>query len=173
MSDPVNTTGLASEAGSPSSGAVGGSVPSFTWRHAHKLDGQKRVTFPSDWRPGSPEVCFTLVLWPHPHSGRKFGFINGLTPQRFQALQAKLDQAGQGDQKAGALRRAIFANSISLPLDPAGRLCVPPRMADEIGLTKDVLFVGAGGEFQIWDPATFQKCTDAEAALAADAYNLI
>jgi MraZ protein len=134
------------------------------------LDPQKRVSFPSEWRPSEPKVLYTLVLWPHVAAERKFGYINGLTQRRFQELLAKLERSGLGDQRAGALRRAIFGNSTTLPLDVAGRLVLPSRMAEAIGLQREVLFVGVGADFQIWDPDLYEKCTTAEAALAADAY---
>ncbi len=155
------------------SGAAGGDWASFKWRHTHKLDGQKRVAFPAIWRPKDPLIEFTLILWPHHHSGRKHGFILGMVPERFRQLQDKLAAGGLGDDRTGTLRRAIFYNCTSMRLDPAGRLCLPADMADAIGLQKEVLFAGGGADFEIWDPATFLRCEQADAATAAEAFKLL
>lgn len=150
-----------------------GGLPAFTWQYTYKLDSQKRVAFPSEWRPADPKTLFTLVLWPHQGAGRNHAYVYGLSQRRFQELLAKLEKAGMGDARAGALRRAIFGNSTTMPLDASGRLVLPVRMADAIGLNKEVLFVGTGADFEIWDPGLYEKCTLSEAALAADAYTTL
>ncbi|HRI15999.1 MAG TPA: hypothetical protein PLX89_23625 [Verrucomicrobiota bacterium] len=170
MPDPASSSGVTPGTAVASFETSIRAPAPFTWQYTYKLDPQKRVAFPSEWRPTDPQILFTLVLWPHAGAERKFGYINGLSQRRFQELLAKLEKSGLGDARAGALRRAIFGNSHTLPLDVAGRLVLPARMAEAIGLQKEVLFVGAGAEFQIWDPDLYEKCTAAEAPLAADAY---
>jgi MraZ protein len=147
----------------------------FTWNFDHKMDGQKRVQFPAVWRPSEAEPRYTLVLWPHPHlqPEREFACIMGLTPKQFEAMQEKMESNGLGNRQVAALRRKIFHNSFELTLDPAGRLCLPPKMAAQIGLDKDVHFVGAGGHFELWDPELFEKCSKADEALAAAAYETL
>ncbi len=147
--------------------------PSFMWQHEHKLDAQKRVSFPAEWRSADPNLSFILVLWPHPNSGRKFGFIKGLPEKRYRKVQAKLDQAAFGDPGAAALKRQLVGNAMPVKVDPAGRLSIPPRMADQAGLKKEVIFLGAGGEFEIWDPQLLDQCTQGEAGLASQAYGMI
>jgi len=147
-------------AGSPDR-PVDGVLPAFTWQYTYKLDAQKRVAFPNEWRPADPRTLFTLILWPHRAAGRNHAYVYGLSQRRFQDLLAKLEKA---------LRRAIFGNSTTMPLDASGRLVLPVRMADAIGLQKEVLFVGTGADFEIWDPSLHEICTRAESDLAADAY---
>lgn len=174
MSDSTST---ANGNSAPSGGVLSTKAAEqrFTWNFDHKLDGQKRVQFPASWRLPNPEAAearYTLVLWPHPHlqPEREFGFIMGLTPKQFEAMLAKMEVEGLGNRQAAALRRRIFHNSFDLAIDPAGRLCLPPKMAAQVGLDKDAHFVGAGGHFEIWDPATFEKCTKADDGIAAEAY---
>ena len=164
---------------SPASGASPSTKSAeqrFTWNFDHKLDGQKRVQFPAKWSPPDPETRYTLVLWPHPHlqPEREFAYIMGLTPKQFDAMLDKMERQSLGNRQVAALRRKIFHNSFELAVDPAGRLCLPPKMAAQIGLDKEAHFVGAGGHFEIWDPATFEKCSKADDSLAAEAYeNLV
>lgn len=171
MPDPAPNNGPTPSEPVPSDRTVDGTSPAFTWQYTYKLDAQKRVAFPAEWRPADPGTLFTLVLWPHKGAGRNHAYVYGLTQRRFHDLLSKLEKAGMGDARAGALRRAIFGNSTTMALDPSGRLVLPARMADAIGLQKEVLFVGTGADFEIWDPELYEKCTQAEADLAADAYN--
>lgn len=170
MPDPAASSGLPPTEDGASERTPDGSHPAFTWQYVYKLDAQKRVAFPSEWRPTDPQTLFTLVLWPHQGSGRNYAYVYGLTQRRFHELRAKLEKTGMGDTRAGALRRAIFGNSTTIPLDPSGRLVLPVRMADAVGLQKEVLFVGTGADFEIWDPALYEKCTQADAGVTADAY---
>ncbi|MBX3733845.1 MAG: hypothetical protein KF791_14785 [Verrucomicrobiae bacterium] len=175
MPEPATNAGESDAKASvgPGSAGAGVSWTSFTWRHTHKLDGQKRVAFPAAWKPRDPEVEFTLLLWPHPHAERKYGYILGLLPDRFRKLQEKLAEGGLANHRTGALKRAIFPNCAAMRLDPAGRLCLPADMADAVGLQKEVLFSGVGADFEIWDPATFHRCQQAESPIADEAFNLL
>ncbi len=173
MSESTNN---ASES-SPSTGVSASAlVPSgeqrFTWNFDHKLDGQKRVQFPANWRPQDPETKYMLVMMPHSHmqSEREFAYVMGLTRRQFEAMLERMDRQNLGNRQAGAVRRKLFHNTFELSVDPAGRLCLPPKMAAQTGLDKEAHFVGAGTHFEIWDPAIFEKCTKADDALAAEGY---
>ncbi len=154
-------------------GMLSGDDLTFTWRHTHKLDAQKRVSFPAEWRPADPNFTFTLLLWGHPSAGRKFAFIKGLPQPRFRQLLSRVDSGTHGDEEVNAMRRRLFSNSIILKLDPTGRLCLPPQMATDANLNKDVIFLGAGGEFEIWDPELHEKCMAADEAAASKAITKI
>ncbi len=154
-------------------GTLSGEELTFTWRHTHKLDAQKRVSFPAEWRPVDPNFTFTLLLWRHPSIERKFAFIKGLPQDRFKQLLKQVDPATKGDEVINAMRRRLFNNAVILKLDQAGRLCLPPQMAVDANLSKDVIFAGAGGEFEIWDPDLYEKCMEADDTLASKAINTI
>ena len=159
----------------PAKGTVGldEDEPNFEWRHVHRLDAQGRVQFPASWRPAmSGDTKFTLVIWQHQTTKRKY--IMGLTQKPYQRLASQLEAMGLGDPRASALRRRVLGNALTLSLDPAGRVCLPPDMVKDASLLKDVQFVGGGkGHFQVWDPETFKQCCDAEEAVADEAYTLI
>jgi division/cell wall cluster transcriptional repressor MraZ len=159
-------------------GESGGGVM-YTWRHEHKLDAQCRVAFPAAWRPGKgadgkeAPTKFMLIVWTHTHSGSKFNFIRGLPGDRARWIQAKLDKEAIGDSRAAALRRKIYANAIELSLDQANRLVLPPSMVKDAGIGKDVIFVGTGSDWELWNPQLFAEASKSEETLANDAYSIV
>lgn len=179
MSDTsTSAPGRSLEIMTPSSAEVG---VSFTWRHELKLDSQARVSFPGAWRPkdvvaktgetaeGAVKEAgprFMLILWTHTKSTKKHKYIKGLTPVGAKLLLSKLDSQPLGAQEAGALRRKLFGNAIELSLDGNARLCLPPTMAREAGLTKDAVFLGTGGDFEIWEPTRLAEALSDEEELA-------
>lgn len=149
--------------------------PLFTWNFDHRMDPQKRVQFPAAWRSAAIGTRFVMVLWPHhqvaPES--EFALIKGLPPKRYRQWVAQVSKMGIGNPKVAAFRRRLFHSSIELELDPAGRLCLPPKMATAIGLSKEVHFVGAGDHFELWDHAAFVRCTRADGGVALEAYETL
>lgn len=147
--------------------------PRFTSTFEPKLDTQKRAQFPVPWRPADPGTTFMLVLWPHDKvkPEKEFGFIKGLTMRQFDVMMDKLEAKRAGGKDVGAARRKIYGNASEITVDPAGRLCLPPKFAAKIGLGTEARFVGAGSHFEIWDPAIFKTCTEAESDLADEGYD--
>jgi MraZ protein len=158
-------------AGAPSSSLSGW----YTWSYDHRMDTQKRVQFPADWRNSKTPSQFVLIMWPHAHlkGEREFAFIKGVTPQKFSSLVEQVSTKGIGEDDTGAFRRQIFRSSIQVELDPAGRLCLPPKMVAETGMKKDVHFVGAGDHFELWDKEIFDRCSQADRAVALGAYKTL
>ena len=146
--------------------------PWFTWNFEHRLDPQKRVQFPAVWRTSEAMSRFMLILWPHPHlkGQREFAFIKGILPSKFRSLVEQMASRPVGDDDASATRRRLVSTSLQIDLDPAGRLCLPPRMASEVGLAKDVLFVGNGDHFELWNKEIFEQCSLADKEVAIGAY---
>ena len=46
-------------------------------------------------------------------------------------------------------------------------------MAADANLSKEVIFAGAGGEFEIWEPDLYEKCMAAEEVIASNAISKI
>lgn len=144
---------------------------SFTWRHLHKIDGQGRISFPSAWRPKEKDVApkYMLILWRHNPAVGKYQFIKGLPEPRYRRLQQEIDAKPIGDHGTAALRRRIFGNAVQLQVDGSGRLGLPPEMATAANIKREAMFVGTGGEFEIWDPQAYAESETLDQPLADEA----
>ena len=145
----------------------------FTYHYTHTLDPQKRVQFPAPWRPKDPSTEFALVVWWHEKTNRENAYLRGLPMARYEAMETKLDNMMLGDQGATALRRRLYSGLVMLPIDSGGRLCLPKDLCDQIGLQKEVFFLGVGSEFEVWDPKLYAECAHAEGDLAKQNFGRI
>ena len=54
-------------------------------------------------------------------------------------------------------RRFFFGNAFSVAKDGQGRLLIPPKLIEHAGLRKDVVVVGLGRWFEIWDKQAYTE----------------
>lgn len=67
------------------------------------------------------------------------------------------------------LQASLFAGTVDVPYDPSGRIILPPRLKRRADIADLALFVGMGGEFQVWNPQIALKSkSPALRELAAD-----
>jgi MraZ protein len=67
------------------------------------------------------------------------------------------------------LQASLFAGTVDVPYDPSGRIIMPPRLKRRADIGELALFVGMGGDFQIWNPQVALKSESRQLReLAAD-----
>ena len=52
-------------------------------------------------------------------------------------------------------KRIFLGNAMDVELDGTGRVLVSPELRQAAGLTKEVLLMGMGTHFELWDKATY------------------
>ena len=52
---------------------------------------------------------------------------------------------------------SVLSESVSLNFDGEGRVTIPEKMLKHAKIKSNIVFVGLGKIFQIWDPASFEK----------------
>ena len=55
------------------------------------------------------------------------------------------------------LQRLFHGQSFPTSVDETGRLVLPAKLRDKIGLTGEAFFIAAGDTFQIWKPETYES----------------
>jgi MraZ protein len=61
------------------------------------------------------------------------------------------DQLNQLSGAQMPIRRLIVGHAEELEIDSAGRILIPPRLRTLAHLTKEVVLVGMGNKFEVWD----------------------
>lgn len=64
------------------------------------------------------------------------------------------------------LQRLFHGQSFPTAVDETGRLVLPAKLRQKIGLEAEAFFIAAGDTFQIWRPETY----DAEEAAKTEAW---
>lgn len=67
-------------------------------------------------------------------------------------------------------KRIFLGNAQDVDMDGTGRVLVAPELRQAVGLTKEVVLLGMGNHFELWDRATYEA-QEAE-AMQADMPNV-
>ena len=111
------------------------------------LDAKGRLAVPTKHREAMQLECAgNLVLTAHPHCCLL------LYPQpAWEPIQAKMMALSSFDKQSSALQRLLVGFAEDVVLDSAGRLLVSPVLRDFAGLDKEVMLVGQGSHFELWN----------------------
>jgi MraZ protein len=138
--------------------------------YRHGVDEKRRVQIPAKWRPTEPDVEFTLVLWPKSQAGP---CVRVLPPEQMASLMKDIKAMPNTDPNKVVLKRFIGSESVQVPLDKAGRICLPEAMATAVGITHEAVLVGLLDRFEIWSPEGYEKVKAADAVMAPEAFKLM
>lgn len=86
-----------------------------------------------------------LTLTKHPHGCLLF------FPR--PVWESHRDQIAAWPMSARAWQRIFLGNACDVEMDSAGRILISPELRQAVGLTRDVMLLGMGTHFEIWDAA--------------------
>jgi MraZ protein len=111
------------------------------------LDVKGRLAVPAKHRDALHALSAGhLVLTAHPHRCLL------LYPQpAWDPIQAKMMALSSFDKQSSALQRLLVGFAEDLEMDSAGRLLVSPVLRDFSGIEKQVMLVGQGSHFELWN----------------------
>jgi len=81
-----------------------------------------------------PDQC--LLLYPLPE---------------WEVIQQKLDALTNIDKRVRDLQRRLTGHAVDTEMDAAGRVLVSPELREYAHLEKDVMLVGQGKKFELWN----------------------
>lgn len=118
----------------------------FQGASALNLDAKGRMAVPSKHRDALTVQCEgRLTLTKHPH-----GCLL-LFPR--PTWESHREQIAAWPMSARAWQRIFLGNASDVELDSAGRILVAPELRTAVGLTREVMLLGMGSHFEIWDAA--------------------
>jgi MraZ protein len=126
----------------------------------HTLDAKNRLTVPSRFRSALAGTVF-LVKGAEP-------CLSLYPAETYDAMaQAALAEMNPLSSQKRDFARLFYANAMSMELDGAGRIMLPPRFMEHVGIaSRDVVVAGAGDCLEVWD-RTRWEAYDAELAQRA------
>ncbi len=122
--------------------------------HSYRsIDPKGRLMLPPEFRD---------VLLKDDPSGRlmlaKFdNCVVGYTLSEWSAIEAKFAQIKNPNRKVRDFMRFFIGGAQEVEMDRQGRVLVPQSLRGYAHLDKDVVLVGVGFKFEIWDKAGFEE----------------
>ncbi len=138
--------------------------------YRHGVDEKRRLQIPAKWRPTTAGIELTLVLWPKPKEGP---CLRVLPPKQMASLMKDIDAMPNSDPNKVVLKRFIGSESVQVPLDKTGRICLPEGMARAAGIGEEAVLVGLLDRFEIWSPERYEKVKASDAVMAQEAFKLM
>ena len=118
----------------------------FQGPSALNLDAKGRMSIPAKHRDALAVLCEGRVtVTRHPH-----GCLL-LFPRPTWELHR--EQIASWPMAARSWQRIFLGNAIDVDMDSAGRILVAPELRAAVGLQRDVMLLGMGSHFEIWDAA--------------------
>jgi MraZ protein len=122
----------------------------FQGSSALTLDAKGRVSIPTRHRDAlmmqaegrltltrHPDGC--LLIYPRP------------------TWEVKREQIAAFPMQARALQRLLLGNAQDVELDSAGRILIAPELRTAAALTREVMLLGLGAHFELWDAAVLAQ----------------
>jgi len=127
------------------------------------LDGKGRLAIPTKYRDLLNQRCGgrlvvtldpsnCLLLYPFPD---------------WEPIEKKLNALPSFNPVNRMMQRILVGSASDVEMDGAGRILLPALLRDRARLDKDVVLVGQGNKFEIWNAADWQTQFDAAEQLPA------
>jgi MraZ protein len=112
------------------------------------LDAKGRMTMPTRYRTQLPielkeQLVVTidtedkcLLLYPFPI---------------WEEIEKKIENLPSFNQVTRRIQRLLIGHATELEMDSSGRLLLPPLLREYANLDKNVMLIGQGKRFEIWD----------------------
>ena len=68
-----------------------------------------------------------------------------------------IDSLNPFEEKRDYFATSVLSESVSMQFDGEGRVLISEKLLKHADIKNNVLFVGLGKTFQIWDPKNFNK----------------
>lgn len=122
----------------------------FLGEYSHRLSEGNRLALPKKIRA---EISGNEVIL----AGGFESCIAGFDRKKWEEIAKKQLEVPLYEAKGRVLRRQMFANAIVLPIDAQGRVVLPQSLTSWAGIKEEVVVLGAGDHFEIWDSKKWQE----------------
>ncbi|MCB8878810.1 division/cell wall cluster transcriptional repressor MraZ [Acidisoma cellulosilytica] len=140
----------------------------FLGSHLNRLDAKGRVSVPAAFRTAlrsfgaATEGSVSMILRP----SHKYPCVEAWPQAVFDKLAQQLDRYELFSPEYDNLAAAIYADAYPIESDREGRIILNEMLTSHAGVSDNVVFMGTGPIFQIWEP-------EAARARAAEARQIV
>ena len=127
-----------------------------------KVDGKGRMSIPARFRrifeAGDPDWKPTdrtrMIVVYGPENWKKLEFY---TVEAAERIDDEIDQLPRGSQERIWLETLMNGLATEAEIDTDGRLVLPQKLRDKIGLDDGAFFTSKGDFIEVWSPANYSE----------------
>lgn len=120
--------------------------------YAHVVDSKGRMFLPSKFRTKLGEQVYLAKVLDN--------CVSIFSDASFHKFMEKIENHPNVVTMGRGLTRKISSSVSVSDVDAQGRVLIPLKLREEIGLGKSVVVVGMGDRAEIWDPEEYKKSLD-------------
>ena len=126
----------------------------FLSSYENKIDKKGRVSVPASFRSHLNSLGYnSFISYPSfNHSA-----LEACSQDRKEKLSKTIDTLNPFEEKRDFFATSVLSESENLIFDTEGRVSISNKLLSHAKIKGNVLFVGLGKTFQIWEPKNFEK----------------
>ena len=126
----------------------------FLSSYENKIDKKGRVSVPATFRSHLSSIGYNgFVSYP----SFNHAALEACSQDRIEKLSNTIDSLNPFEEKRDFFATSILSESENLHFDTEGRVSISEKLLNHAKIKNNVLFVGLGKTFQIWEPSNFEK----------------
>ncbi|MCU9849614.1 division/cell wall cluster transcriptional repressor MraZ [Defluviimonas sp. WL0024] len=148
----------------------------FRGSDTYKVDAKGRVSIPAPFRrvieasdPDWKEGLRPNIVIVYGDAGQDW--LEVYTMKAIEEIDEQIEDMQRGSPQRLWLEELMHGQSIEAQIDDDGRLTLPQKLREKIGLTSEAFFISAGDYFKIWKPETYQDKAGARTRKLAAQYD--
>jgi len=120
----------------------------------NKIDKKGRVSVPATFRSYLNTLGYNgFISYPSfNHSA-----LEACSQDRIEKLSSTIDSLNPFEEKRDYFATSVLSESESHQFDTEGRVSISEKLLNHANIKNNILFVGLGRTFQIWEPKNFEK----------------
>lgn len=134
----------------------------FRGEGVHKVDGKGRVSIPAPFRRVLEENDPDWTEGLNPNLVIVYGdarrtWLEGFHMAAIAEVDSRIAALPRASRPRKLLEKLFSGQSLTTQVDETGRLVLPQKLRDKIGLGGEAFFIATGDTFQIWEPGAWAE----------------
>ena len=120
----------------------------------NRLDKKGRVSVPASFRSYLSNLGYNGVIC---YPSFNNNCIEAWPQDRIEKISNAIDSLNPFEENKDFFATSILSESTDLQFDSEGRILITSKLLKHAKIKKNMLFVGQGKTFQIWEPSNYEK----------------
>ena len=126
----------------------------FLSTYENKLDKKGRVSVPASFRSYLSNIGYNGIIC-YPSFNNQS--IEAWPQDSIEKISSSIETLNPFEEKRDFFATSILSESVNLQFDSEGRISLSLKLLKHAKIKKNMIFVGLGKTFQIWEPTAFEK----------------